>query len=88
MASPDVDPGILKTLLDWGWAAVLGLVGIIWKTTNTQLENRRTGEIAIHKRIGEHEQKDNDRFEKLMSKMAENHAEILTEIGNMKGRIK
>ena len=38
MTDPSVDSGILAKALDWLWAGVLALVGIIYKTNEKKLE--------------------------------------------------
>ena len=38
MSEPSIDPGVLAKAVDWLWAGVLGLVGIIYKANEKKLQ--------------------------------------------------
>lgn len=78
--------GFWKQAIAWAWAPVGALLGAFWVWLNKQLENRRIGEIALHKKLEEHMKDDTERFERLMKQMGDNHAEVLGHIIDLKGK--
>lgn len=89
---PDLEPikqdiGTVKAVAQWFLAIVGTLIAAIWLLITKQLEHRRKGEIALHEKINKHEELDNARFTTMMKQQSDNHAEILKEIGNLKGSI-
>lgn len=82
----------MMEFLNWRDASgVLGivamaLVGIVWKSNDKKHEDRRQGEIKLHERIQDHEKQDSERFERVMTKMAENHEVLLNHVIDLKDR--
>lgn len=83
MAAPE--PGWFTEAAGWIAGLALGLVGVVWKVNEKKHEDRRQGEIRLHERIGQHEKNDNDRFERIMQQMSDNHAELLNHVIQLKG---
>ena len=82
--SQEVDQSLAKILLEWGWTAVVALVGVVWKSNSKKLEDRRQGEIKLHERIDKHIAENNLAFKELMQQQSSNHSELLREIGDIK----
>ena len=82
------DPGLLKMLLDWSWAGVAGLIGVVYKVNSAQHEKHRENQKLLFVKIDEHSKQDEllfrevtqkmtDSFQKLTEKIHDNHVEML-----------
>lgn len=68
---------IWRQVLEYAWAPVAALLGIVWKSINRELKFRREGEISLHKKLDEHIKMDADNFKELLTRVDDNHKEIL-----------
>lgn len=74
MASPEVDAGILMKALDWAWAAVVALGGVVWKnlhekiTANTlEIDRQRDNIAKLFDKLESHAQRSEDRHHELLN---------------------
>lgn len=53
MATPEVEPGVLKLLLDWAWVGVMGLGGLIYRGLKGDFETHRKEDRETFKALFE-----------------------------------
>ena len=71
---------VWKQALEWIWAPVSVLLGIIWKGMNRELKFRREGELALHKKLDDHMREDSYNFKELLTRVDDNHKEIMNHL--------
>lgn len=60
MPTPDPDPGVVRLMLDWAWAGVLALGGIIYKLLREEQRTLRTTQeqMITREEFREHERRE------------------------------
>ena len=83
------DPGVIKQLLDWAWAGVLALGGLVYKKHNEEM-----GELkeALHslrnKVVGKDEYRDrNELVDKLLEDRRIGEREVYREMGELRREV-
>lgn len=72
------DPSILKTLLDWSWAGVVGLIGVLWKVNTSQHDKHRDTQKLIFEKLDEHKKEDQKLFMEVTKQMNDGFKEVTT----------
>lgn len=79
------DPGVIKQLLDWAWAGVLGLGGLVYKKHNDEMKDLRD---QLSKLVGKDEfSTRNDMVDKLLEDRRQGEREIYREMGELRREV-
>ena len=74
MASPEIDPGVIVKALDWMWAAVVALGGVVWKNLHEKIQDNKE-ELEVQRK---HIAKLFDKLEAHAQRSEDRHHELLT----------
>jgi hypothetical protein len=74
MASPEVDPSILVKALDYAWAGVVALGGVVWKNLHekiasnaVEIDRQRDNIAKLFDKLESHAQRSEDRHHELLT---------------------
>lgn len=89
---PENDPNMFIKLLDWAWAGVLVMLGVIWRKHNEEIASLKS---AIENKATIQEMtRQRDNVEELFKaqvdirhEMADNHKEIMAAVGTLGAQI-
>lgn len=71
------DASLLKAVLDYAWAIVGGLVGVVWKSTNEKIDTVKTELTTEVNRQRDVSAKIFDKLEDMREDANEKHLELL-----------
>lgn len=75
--SLDSDTSVLKAVLDYAWAIVGALVGVVWKSTNEKIDTVKTELTTEVNRQRDVSAKIFDKLEDMREDANEKHLELL-----------
>ena len=100
MSAPEADVGLIKQLLEWAWAGVLALGGLVFKGVkeditkkadkadvehlNAEMKRRREIEEKLFDKIGEEADKTTVQFHQVTAQINQSHIELLNAIHTKK----
>lgn len=74
MSTEPTDPNLLRSLLDWAWAGILGLSSLVWKAQNERMRTMEHRVDSIEEnaaiffsKLDEHSRRSEDRHHELMT---------------------
>lgn len=84
------DPSVISRAMDWAWAAVLALIGVIWHMLNRRLDGKANKELTNHRLnetlalLKEHVIEDKEVHQQIVVRLDMTNAQLNQIIGELK----